>query len=61
MTKQIEAAIKIAADNIGALRCCDVFRVIEWAQPALRGRLAAFITSNRPDLAAEVADVMTEF
>lgn len=55
-----EQAIKIAADNIGSLRKPDVFRVLDWAPAEHREKLANYITSNRPELADEVKDVMAD-
>lgn len=53
-----DAAIKIAAENIEALRKADVFRVLE--QNDNRAELAAWIAAQRPDLADEVAEIMAE-
>ena len=53
-----EAAIKIAANSVSELRKSDVFRVLE--QNTDRAGLAAFISIERPDLAAEVAEIMEE-
>ena len=55
-----EAAIKIAANSISELRQSDVFRVLDQNGAALRSELAAYITSERPDLAVEVAEIMAE-
>lgn len=53
--------IKIAADNIETLRKSDVYRVLEQNSADIREELAAFISSERPDLAEEVADCLEEF
>ena len=53
-----EAAIKIAANSVSELRKSDVFRVLE--QNSDRAGLAAFISAQRPDLAAEVTEIMEE-
>ena len=57
--------IKISAESIGALRKVDVFRVISSLRSdnidgATRNDLATFIAAMRPDLVAEVEDVMRE-
>ncbi len=57
----MENLIKIAADSIQALRKSDVFRVLEQNNSDIRGELAAYISTSRPDLAEEVEDCMTEF
>ena len=60
-----ENYIKIAADSIAELRKVDVERVLSSVAAdnidgVTRASLAAWITAQRPDLAAEVADVMAE-
>lgn len=57
---KIEAAIKIAANDISALRQSDVFRVLDQNGSANRAELAAYISAARPDLASEVAEIMAE-
>lgn len=57
--------IKIAADNIAALRKVDVFRVIESVRSdnidgVSRASLSRWISVQRPDLSEEVADVLEE-
>ena len=61
----LEQFIKISAESIGELRKVDVFRVISSLRSdnidgATRNDLATFIAAMRPDLVAEVADVMRE-
>lgn len=58
-TTPVDQLIKIAADNIAELRKDDVLRVLE-SYPSRRADLAAFISSNRPELAKEVAEVLEE-
>jgi hypothetical protein len=62
--KDGEFLIRIAADSIGQLRRCDVFRVLDWAPPGRMMALARWIAAKRPDLKAEVAhcqaDILTE-
>ena len=60
MTNQIEAAIKIAAENIKLLRSSDVFRVLEQNETGLRQILADYISSSRPDLSEEVAGCLED-
>ncbi len=55
-----DSAIKIAADDITKLRKPDVFRVLDWAPTEHRDSLASHIIKNRPDLKAEVDDVLSE-
>ena len=57
----MENLIKIAADNVQTLRKSDVFRVLEQNDSDVRSELAAYISTNRPDLAEEVEDCMSEF
>lgn len=56
----LETAIKIAANSISELRVSDVFRVLEQNSASIRAELAEFIANSRPDLAAEVLEVMEE-
>ena len=57
----MERFIKPAADSIGALREADVYRVLVESGPAeYRQAIAAYIREKRPDLRAEVDDVMAE-
>ena len=56
----VDSAIKIAADDITKLRKPDVFRVLDWAPAEHRDRLASHIITKRPDLKAEVDDVISE-
>lgn len=55
-----DAAIKIAANDISELRKSDVFRVLEQNGLENRNRLADYISTMRPDLAGEVAEIMEE-
>ena len=57
----MENLIKIAADNIQSLRKSDVFRVLEQNEASVRDELASYISVNRPDLAEEVEDCLSEF
>ncbi|MEZ2132483.1 MULTISPECIES: hypothetical protein [unclassified Sinorhizobium] len=57
---RIEAAIKIAADNVQSLRVSDVFRVLEQNDAAIRKELAAFISASRPDLEDEVSESLSD-
>jgi 8-oxo-dGTP pyrophosphatase MutT (NUDIX family)/alkylhydroperoxidase family enzyme len=56
-----EAAVKVAADDVARLRKPDVFRVIDWSPPEHRQAVADYIRTNRPELADEVADVMSDY
>ena len=58
--KQLEGFISIAADSIKTLRKEDVARVIQEAPAQFRTALADHIQKSRPDLAAEVGDVLAE-
>jgi hypothetical protein len=55
-----EALIMIAADNLQALRACDVFRVLSEAPARARAGLADWIAAGRPDLAAECAGCLED-
>lgn len=60
-----EVYIKVAADSCATLRKVDVMRVLEGVQPdnidgITRHSLAAWIKTERPDLADEVDEVMSE-
>ncbi len=55
-----DTAIKIAANSISELRKSDVFRVLDQNGSGNRAALADYITSARPDLAAEVLEIMEE-
>lgn len=57
---RFDTAIAIAADSVATLRRPDVFRVLDHNGAEMRGELADYISTSRPDLAAEVADVMAE-
>ena len=52
--------IKIAADDITKLRKVDVFRVLDSCNVYERKAVSEYITSNRPDLAVEVADSLSD-
>lgn len=61
----LEQYVKVAADSIGELRKVDVYRVISSVRSdnvdgVARSDLAAYIAMKRPDLVAEVTDVMHE-
>ena len=53
-------AISIAADSIEALRRPDVFRVLDAYDGEHRAAVAAYVSSNRPDLAAEVDECLND-
>jgi hypothetical protein len=53
-------AIKIAANSISELRKSDVFRVLDQNGSGNRDLLASYISTTRPDLAAEVLEIMEE-
>jgi hypothetical protein len=55
-----ETLIAIAADNLQALRACDVFRVLSEAPADDREGLADWIAAGRPDLAAECAECLAD-
>ncbi len=55
-----ETLIMIAADNLQALRACDVYRVLSEAPAADRDGLADWIAAGRPDLAAECAECLAD-
>nr|WP_197274706.1 hypothetical protein [Novosphingobium sp. AAP83] len=55
-----EAFIRIAADDVSALRKADVERVIREAPAQSREMLGDYIAEKRPDLAEEVRDVQQE-
>lgn len=57
----MDAYVKVAADSIQKLRRPDVDRVLSEAPAGQRADLARYISEKRPDLAAEVADVMEQF
>lgn len=52
--------ITIAADSVGQLRRCDVFRVLEWCPAERRAELAGWLVAERPDLAGEVAECLAD-
>jgi hypothetical protein len=61
----LENYIKISANSVGELRKVDVYRVIDSLRSdnldgVSRSDLATFIVAKRPDLAAEVTQVMLE-
>lgn len=61
----LEQYIKISANSIGELRKTDVYRVLDSVRSdnldgVSRGDLATFVVAKRPDLCAEVAQVMLE-
>lgn len=56
----MERLILIAADSIATLRRQDVFRVLDQNSASVRTELAAYISTSRPDLAEEVAEIMEE-
>ena len=47
--------VKVAADSIGELRRCDVYRLLSGLDEDKRSLMAAWIIDGRPDLKAEVA------
>ena len=55
-----DTAIKIAANSISELRKSDVFRVLDQNGSDNRDLLASYISTARPDLAAEVLEIMEE-
>lgn len=56
----MERLVAVAADNISKLRKADVDRVISEAPSSARAELSAYISSNRPDLAEEVVEVISD-
>ena len=57
---KLKSFIGAAADSVGALRKSDVERVISETPAHYRQSVATHIEQSRPDLAAEVKDVMSE-
>lgn len=55
-----EMLIQSAADSVSKLRRSDVDRVLEESPAKHRAGLAAYIKQNRPDLADEVDDVLSD-
>ncbi len=56
----MEQFIKIAANDVKSLRKSDVYRVLEQNSVVIRCELAAYIASNRPDLAEEVSECLED-
>lgn len=56
----MDVYIAIAADSVTALRQSDVYRVLEWAPADKRQVLAQYISTERADLADEVANCLDE-
>lgn len=54
-----EKAVKIAADDVSKLRKADVFRVLDTYKDNATA-IGNYITENRPDLANEVDEVLSE-
>jgi hypothetical protein len=52
--------IKIAAENIEALRTSDVFRVLDESAASRRVMVSNYITESRPDLASEVSECLED-
>jgi hypothetical protein len=53
------SAVQVAADNVAALRQCDVYRALESNYQHLTA-MGRYITDNRPDLADEVAECIAD-
>ena len=59
--EDMEAYIRVAADNVGELRRGDVYRVlVESNAPEKREAIASYIKARRSDLADEVDTVLAE-
>ena len=54
------AAIAIVADSPAQVRRSDVFRLLDWYEGANRNTLARYLREQRPDLDAEITDVLDE-
>jgi hypothetical protein len=52
--------ILIAADSLEQLRSVDVYRLFDCANPEDFGTLADHINAGRPDMQAEVEQVLNE-
>lgn len=54
------AFLKIVADDLGSLRKCDVFRLLDTCSPENRGPMAAYVVGGRKDLAEEVISCLKD-
>ena len=52
--------ILLAADSLAQLRACDVFRLLEFAEPNQWPRLMSYIVKERPELREHCEDALNE-